>query len=1023
MNMQRLIDSLGKFAGKGRFVTFCKIGISLILLMSVFILASWLPEIAPGSLRDWFNKGNGGIVIIDSPEIYSRERLVNDRFRQVSWLEDELEKSPELPFGNQAISDLHKIMRLDTSLGVSTNGADTENQTASSADDSAQPNSNDKPGVSVSPSERFRDVRAYREEIRTEMMETLLDDRHDIKGNTLYRLKFDTTVIPQENTDKMVVIQVKLARGGFCDPVDSDANEARKRPEHAPCISLKAMHKSWLRQTEEKINAGIEGTINAFRARQLSTADFTAFVEYLQRGVSPDYRYSSITRNLESISSFNSYEKNCLGNARRTYSREPDEADDNRKNREFEIRSCPKEPVSAFYFQQNRLDPITLNRYDKVRQLLARYYREKLDGTEAYVGFKKAHDTFSHTKFAALKADIEKGQRRWVSPISHRDRGILADPHLAMPGKSFLDPEKIGSEVFDLLSKKPLNAITESDLQSVYGALPAAGPDSSQPTYRGILADQIVGQADQVIDEAIELVASADINELVLLRYAVAGMWIDRYSYTNSERQAKCENLYRNKLAVFDPKSLSCLAHLEITAKVCEDAAYCTVKVTGNIPGKRQKYICEGKENSEALEKNMSTETIPAYDWCNVGKTFKRLLGLEEAYYSYAVTPKESAQRVLTIASERRQKQLALSLIASSSKNLDPATVTSITKAISESATQIEQIQRKPLILSFGRGQPVYVEDVGNPDKPANGIDFGWIIGPKYLFSNRNNNKIQFYHAPVQNSLSAVISVPSWWTALDLEIDTCWVNPKEISQIKRSTRQGVTEGSDRSHIEALCDPRNASENHKVDVNYLIRLPGSAEELPRKFGYEIERVPAITNAGILADFYVGQAKASLIIQGHELWRSTVVTMGHQKADNIEVLPNMKGIIATFNRVDMPGQKIKHDPEGRRGHTPEDCYVESEVIVWTSEGRTPRKQLFARIHANPALDSGKKSQNKQGSPIGFGDCSTATFYGNESTPRASTETTGTTPDTSGPALATPGDPAQTDQQEQTTPAQDS
>ena len=37
---------------------------------------------------------------------------------------------------------------------------------------------------------------AYREEVRSEIMETRLDDRHDILGNTLFRLKFDATILP-----------------------------------------------------------------------------------------------------------------------------------------------------------------------------------------------------------------------------------------------------------------------------------------------------------------------------------------------------------------------------------------------------------------------------------------------------------------------------------------------------------------------------------------------------------------------------------------------------------------------------------------------------------------------------------------------------------------------------------------------------------------------------------------------------------------------------------------------------------
>lgn len=44
----------------------------------------------------------------------------------------------------------------------------------------------------------------------------------------------------------------------------------------------------------------------------------------------------------------------------------------------------------------------------------------------------------------------------------------------------------------------------------------------------------------------------------------------------------------------------------------------------------------------------------------------------------------------------------------------------------------------------------------------------------------------------------------------------------------------------------------------------------------------------------------------MIIGNELWRSPAVTLGGQKADEIEVLPSMKGIIATFEPVALTAQ---------------------------------------------------------------------------------------------------------------------
>jgi len=335
-----------------------------ILLTCLFVLGSWIPEITPGFVSDYFNKGEGGIVIIDSPEVYSRERLINDRFRQVSWLEDELDKSPDLAFGNQAISDLHQILKIDTKIGNTT--ADDPAAETNPVDMSPGENTRNNSGATVSPSERFRDVRAYREEIRTEMMETLLDDRHDIKGNTLYRLKFDTTVLPQENTEKMVVIQVKLARAGFCEPADSADTYKATDSEHLPCISIRAIHDSWLRQTEEKINAAIEGTINSFKGRNLTTPDFAEFVRYLQKKVSNDDVRDFVATNVNYLKNHMEYLRECVGQANQQYPRTGAETDDNWDKRTFKIKSCPRKQVSSFFSNAPEPKKEIKARYDKV---------------------------------------------------------------------------------------------------------------------------------------------------------------------------------------------------------------------------------------------------------------------------------------------------------------------------------------------------------------------------------------------------------------------------------------------------------------------------------------------------------------------------------------------------------------------------------------------------------------------------------------------------------------------------------
>lgn len=62
----------------------------------------------------------------------------------------------------------------------------------------------------ASPIEVFRDKLAYRDEIRNEILQNGLDDAHDLNGNTLYRLNFDTTVIPANDTSAWAMVEVSV---------------------------------------------------------------------------------------------------------------------------------------------------------------------------------------------------------------------------------------------------------------------------------------------------------------------------------------------------------------------------------------------------------------------------------------------------------------------------------------------------------------------------------------------------------------------------------------------------------------------------------------------------------------------------------------------------------------------------------------------------------------------------------------------------------------------------------------------
>lgn len=64
--------------------------------------------------------------------------------------------------------------------------------------------------VSASPIDVFRDRLAYRDELYAQRAQNSLDDAHDLRGHTLYQLRFDATVIPEDDTSSWAMVEVAI---------------------------------------------------------------------------------------------------------------------------------------------------------------------------------------------------------------------------------------------------------------------------------------------------------------------------------------------------------------------------------------------------------------------------------------------------------------------------------------------------------------------------------------------------------------------------------------------------------------------------------------------------------------------------------------------------------------------------------------------------------------------------------------------------------------------------------------------
>jgi hypothetical protein len=180
----------------------------------------YFPEIC-----DWLQHGSDGQIIVNSPNIYTRQRLVNDRLTQTRWLEDQLK------IADKAVSPYFKsidqvyISANDQSL-ILKGGANLTAPSTASAEERSAAKSDKQPSEKPTDQQKaipapvhvesttaalFRAKNAFREEVRSEMTQTLLDDRHDILGNTIYRLAFDATIIAGSRPNSLAVVRIALS--------------------------------------------------------------------------------------------------------------------------------------------------------------------------------------------------------------------------------------------------------------------------------------------------------------------------------------------------------------------------------------------------------------------------------------------------------------------------------------------------------------------------------------------------------------------------------------------------------------------------------------------------------------------------------------------------------------------------------------------------------------------------------------------------------------------------------------------
>jgi hypothetical protein len=270
--------------------------------------------------------------------------------------------------------------------------------------------------------------------------------------------------------------------------------------------------------------------------------------------------------------------------------------------------------------------------------------------------------------------------------------------------------------------------------------------------------------------------------------------------------------------------------------------------------------------------------------------------------YTYAVAPQENGMMLHLRKSAGRH--LEVGATAGGKINAKDQLAT-------EDAVATDEMRHVASIVGFGEA------DRGHQ------ATFGWVINPQDM--NTQNGQLRFNQSLKKYAVAALVSVPSWWRSLSITAVTAWRDSS--GRDHEVTTEAPVHIEIPSDFEAFESTVLGSQGPELDESALdpIRLTA------------------------------GPKTQQVLIPGRRLWRSTEVTLGDKPADSIGVLPNMKGIIATFQGIDdssTPDEKASICSK-RTGR--DDVEIKRTVRVWTSQGAVTLPQpatIYVLGKCNPA-----------------------------------------------------------------------
>ncbi|WP_213979229.1 hypothetical protein [Sphingomonas sp. dw_22] len=259
----------------------------------------------------------------------------------------------------------------------------------------------------------------------------------------------------------------------------------------------------------------------------------------------------------------------------------------------------------------------------------------------------------------------------------------------------------------------------------------------------------------------------------------------------------------------------------------------------------------------------------------------------------YDIGPREQVQQVSTIARAANSLSLALSVAAS-----DPTSGAAANAAAGYSRQAIgraETLERLPAVVGYS----VIARKT-----------FGWVIGPRALVNPKGDIKLDQNLRTYD--LTVDLSVPSWWPSFCLETVTGWApKPRQIADAGADfelASEDVTAGSigTCNTIASGAGTETGKTVRYVKAAKVSLSPNDADyaQLTTYLslgGIEERRRVALEDSRLSGQAVSACRPTSLIVRGDSVWRTSEVIIGGAKlgAAAITVAPDMAGVI-----VDVP-----------------------------------------------------------------------------------------------------------------------